>query len=203
MPSPLQVPWEKIREAVEKGTSQADVSKLFNISLATIRMRSQRENWNTPRRLSNRLSKVAGSQGDKVIANAIRAGELYEAEAAQKSTDSSQELDFDQATKLYRTKSVLKMAKLLDGSVIAPPRTWKDYDIADKIMRRLLGIDDQEGKSNTIVQLQVVNDRLKTSLQDDIIEGDIVEESVQNLSSESTEQSELVGSQPETAEIAL
>ena len=203
MPSPLQVPWDKIREAVEKGTTQADVSKLFNISLATIRMRSQRENWNTPKRLSNRLNKVAGKQGDRVIANAIRAGELYEAESGQKAGGSSRPVDFDQATKDYRTKGVLKLARLLDGSVIAPPRTWKDYDVADKIMRRLLGIDETDGKTNTVVQLQVVNDRLRSTFREDILEGEIVEESVQNVSSETGEQSKVAGFKPETDEKEL
>jgi hypothetical protein len=102
-------------------------------------------------------------------------------------------VDFDQATKDYRSKGVLKMARLLDQTIIAPPRTWKDYDIADKMMRRLLGIDDNEGKSNTIVSLQLVNDRLATGRQDDIIEGDFIEESVTEASHDQPLQRELTG----------
>jgi hypothetical protein len=104
-------------------------------------------------------------------------------------------VDFDTATKDYRTKGVMKMAKLLDSTVIAPPRTWKDFDIADKMMRRLLGIDDNEGKSNTIVSLQLVNDRLAAGRQDDIVEGDFIAESVTEASDEAGEQRELTGAE--------
>lgn len=183
MPKPLDVPWDKIREVAEKGTPLVDVAKLFNISKDSVRMRSQRENWNTPKRVQNKLSKATGMQSNRAAENAALSAQLYEIESGQNVADTaSKSLDFDKATKDYRTKGVLKMAKLLDSTIIAPPRTWKDYDIADKMMRRLLGIDDNEGKSNTIVQLQVVNDRLKSTLSEDIIEGEMVVESVTEVS---------------------
>ena len=204
MPKPLDVPWDKIKEVAEKGTPLVDVAKLFNISKDSVRMRSQRENWNTPKRVQQKLNKAIGMQGRRAAENASLTDQLYESAASQISADTATKcLDFDTATKDYRTKGVLKMAKLLDATVIAPPRTWKDYDIADKMMRRLLGIDDNEGKTNTIVQLQVVNDRLKGSLQNEIIEGEIIEESVGNVSGELSQQSELVGLQPETFENTL
>ena len=204
MPKPLDVPWDKIKEVAEKGTPLVDVAKLFNISKDSVRMRSQRENWNTPKRVQQKLNKAIGMQGRRAAENASLTDQLYESAASQISADTATKcLDFDTATKDYRTKGVLKMAKLLDATVIAPPRTWKDYDIADKMMRRLLGIDDNEGKTNTIFQLQVVNDRLKGSLQNEIIEGEIIEESVGNVSGELSQQSELVGLQPETFENTL
>jgi hypothetical protein len=98
------------------------------------------------------------------------------------------------------------MARLLDQTLIAPPRNWKDYDIADKMMRRLLGIDESEGKSNTVVQLQVVNERLKTSLQDEIIEGEFVEntgESVTEASPSPELQSETTGCKPDQSHRSL
>ena len=183
MPKPLDVPWDKIREVAEKGTPLVDVAKLFNISKDSVRMRSQRENWNTPKRVQNKLSKATGMQSNRAAENAALSAQLYEIESGQNVADTaSKSLDFDKATKDYRTKGILKMAKLLDSTIIAPPRTWKDYDIADKMMRRLLGIDDNEGKSNTIVQLQVVNDRLKSTLSEDIIEGEMMVESVTEVS---------------------
>jgi hypothetical protein len=204
MPKPLDVPWDKIKEVAEKGTPLVDVAKLFNISKDSVRMRSQRENWNTPKRVQQKLNKAIGMQGRRAAENASLTDQLYGGAALQNSSDTATKcLDFDTATKDYRTKGVLKMAKLLDSTVIAPPRTWKDYDIADKMMRRLLGIDDNEGKSNTIVSLQLVNERLRSNGPDEIIEGEIIEESVHDVSTETTLQSELAGSQPETQEIGL
>jgi len=198
MPKALDVPWDKIREVAEKGTSLVDVAKLFNISKDSVRMRSLRENWNTPQRVKKKLNKVVEEQNNRVAGqhgiNASLIEQLNEREGGQKSPATSTSVaDFDQATKDYRSKGVLKMARLLDQTVIAPPRTWKDYDIADKIMRRLLGIDDEAGKANTIVSLQVVNDRLRDSLDCEIIEGDFIPESVQQVSNTEAGQSKLTG----------
>lgn len=201
MPKALDVPWDKIKEVAEKGTPLVDVAKLFNINKDAVRMRSARENWNTPKRVQKKLNKAIEMQGDRVARQALLSEQLSDGEGGKNSTISSTTpLDFDQATKDYRTKGVLKMAKLLDSTVIAPPRTWKDYDIADKMMRRLLGIDDNEGKSNTVVQLQVVNDRLKSSLHDEILEGEIIGESVPETSHEDDNQRELSGCQSAPSE---
>lgn len=195
MPKPLDVPWDKIREVVEKGTSLKDAAGLFGISPDAVRTRSNREQWNTPKRLTNKIAKVAKLHGNRVAENASLSEQLTVAECGQKATASASMLDFDHATKEYRTKGVLKMAKLLDQTIIAPPKTWKDYDIADKIMRRLLGIDDTEGKSNTIVSLQLVNDRLAAGRQDDIVEGDFIAESVTEASFSDPLQSKLTGAE--------
>ena len=204
MPKALDVPWDEIRKVVEKGTSLVDVSKMFNISYHAIRMRSARGKWNTPNRIKSKLEQAARVQGDRaaVVTENERLAESIEAAARVPNSPmtSSGALDFDKATKDYRSKGVLKMARLLDQTIIAPPRNWKDYDIADKMMRRLLGIDETEGKSNTIVQLQVVNERLKTSLQDEIIEGEFVEneaESVTEASPSDEPQSETTGCKPD------
>jgi predicted transcriptional regulator len=186
MPKALDVPWDKIRESCEKGTSQREVAKLFGISEAAVRMRSNRENWNTPKRVQNRLNKVAGLHNSRVAQNQSLIDQLNEAKAPQNSVATS--TDLDEIAKQYRHKSADKLFKILSQTVIAPPRTWKDFDIADKMMRRVLGLDDGEAKHNTIVQLQVVNDRLRANVQDDIIEGECVtdaspSEDVQELES--------------------
>lgn len=207
MPKALNVPWDEIQKVAEKGTSLADVAKLFGIRQETIRMRSMRYKWNTPKRVRNKLVKATEMQGHRAAENAAIA-EQIEAAASGRTPASTLTgaLDFDKATKDYRTKGVMKMARLLDQTIIAPPRNWKDYDIADKMMRRLLGIDESEGKSNTVVQLQVVNERLKTSLQDEIIEGEFVEntgESVTEASPSPEPQSETTGCKPDQSHRSL
>jgi hypothetical protein len=200
----LNVPWDKIKEACESGMSLSSASKVFDIKIATLKARSLRHQWSTPKRREALLNekikaheeqdnRVAGPQKQLAIANAIREEQLNGSEPSRKRAAASAPVDFDEATKDYRNKGVQKMAKILDATVIAPPRTWKDYDIADKMMRRLLGIDDNEGKSNTIVSLQLVNDRLAAGRQDDIVEGDFIEESVPEVSHEKGEQRELTG----------
>ena len=199
----LNVPWDKIKDAVESGMPMRQVGELFAIKLPTIKARSLREKWSTPKRRSDALKKelsekgnrVAGVQDRMVAINNSLEEQIRDAEDGQISTATSKAVDFDQATKDYRSKGVLKMAKLLDQTIIAPPRTWKDYDIADKMMRRLLGIDDNEGKSNTIVSLQLVNDRLAAGRQDDIVEGDFIEESVREPSFSDSLQSNLTGAE--------
>ena len=199
MPKALDVPWDKIKEVAEKGTPLVDVAKLFNISKDSVRMRSQRENWNTPKRVQNKLNKASGVQSRRAAENASLASQLYEAEGGQISTaTSSKVVDFDHATKDYRSKGVLKMAKLLDSTIIAPPKTWKDYDIADKVMRRLLGIDDNEGKSNTIVSLQLVNSRLRADSSLEVIEGEFEAESVSQVSDSEIAQSQSTGTRSES-----
>lgn len=196
MPKALDVPWDKIRESCEKGTPLKEVAKLFNISDAAVRMRSARENWRTPKRLSSQLNRAAGLQNDKVARNQSLAAQLDESKSGKNLTITS--TDLEALTKEYRHKAADKLFKILTQTIIAPPRTWKDFDIADKMMRRTLGMDDGEGKTNTIVQLQVVNDRLRTSLPEDIVEGEIVGESVTEVSPETESQCEPTGCQPES-----
>jgi len=195
MPKALEVPWDEIRKVAEKGTTLVDVAKLFNISKDSVRMRSQRENWNTPKRVQNALNKAIELQSNRTKENQSLAQQLSDAERDQNHpATASKGVDFDQATKDYRNKGVQKMARLLDQTIIAPPRSWKDFDIADKMMRRLLGIDDNEGKSSTIVSLQLVNERLMAQGQDAVIEGEFIADSVGEVSDPMPYQVQGVGS---------
>lgn len=186
MPVALKVPWDRIREAIEKGTPQAEVAKLFNISKHTIRKRSLREDWDTPKRLANKLDKVLKGQGYKVtgLEQLEDDDEPAKKPLATKREEGTEivapaKLDADIAdlARQYKNHISDKLFKLVTHTTIAPPRTWKDFDIADKMIRRTLGLDDGEGKANTIVQLQVVNERLRQQAggpADDIIEGEII-----------------------------
>ena len=153
-------------------------------------MRAQRQGWATPRRLQATLKaevekhvnksvedqkpKEAGIHGITIAGNLSLAEQIETAKrAGKRGVTSPTSFDYDKAARDYRGKGVQKLGKLLDDTIIAPPRNWKDLDIADKMMRRLLGLDDGDNKSQTIVQLQVVNERL-TQSREDIVEGEIV-----------------------------
>jgi hypothetical protein len=197
----LNVPWDKIKESVEAGMPMRKVASLFDIKLATIKARSLRGKWDTPKRRSDALkqaieeqgNRVTESQGRMAAVNKSLTEQIMAADAAQKPTSAASVVDIDQATKDYRNKGIQKMAMLLDQSIVAPPRNWKDMDIADKMMRRLLGIDDNEGKVNTIVSLQLVNERLMAQGQDVVIEGEFIAESVLEVSDPEPSQSNLTG----------
>jgi hypothetical protein len=192
----LNVPWDKIKESVEAGMPITKVANLFSIKADTIKQRSLREKWSTPRRRAAALKEEMVKQDSRVAGRQTLKEELMIAEAGQKSPATSGVVDFEQFAKDYRSKGVLKMARLLDTATLAPPRNYKDLDIADKIMRRLLGLDDGESKANTIVQLQVVNDRLKATLDADIVEGELVAESVPKVSQADDDQREMTGCIP-------
>ena len=197
----LNVPWDKIRASVEAGVSMSQVADLYNIKMGTIKARSLRGKWDTPVRRANVLKealakqgdRVTGSQGNMAKLNASLTEQLNRSATPKNPKSASTPVDFDAATKEYRNKGVEKMAMLLDAAILSPPRNYKDLDIADKIMRRLLGIDDNEGKSSTIVSLQLVNERLQESLQSEIIEGDFEAESVRQVSDGEALQSNSTG----------
>ena len=198
----LNVPWDKIKESVEAGMPMGKVASLFNINLSTIKARSMRGKWDTPVRRSVALKKeledknnrVTGQQGRMAAINESLATQLNGSTPAEIPRGATKPVDIDEATKNYRNKGIQKMAMLLDQAIIAPPRNWKDMDIADKMMRRLLGIDDNEGKVNTIVSLQLVNERLMSQGQDVVIEGEFIAESVREVSDQESPQSNLTGS---------
>jgi hypothetical protein len=190
----LNVPWKEIREACEKGTSQQEVAKLFNISPHTIRMRSSREHWNTPQRLANKIQKVTRAHENRVAENSSLSEQLNEGVLVP-GPGASSTTDLETLSKSYRERAADKFFKIFSQSVIAPPRNWKDMKILDDLTRRALGLDTEESKASTIVQLQVVNDRLRAS-QDDIVEGLMVEECVTEASPTPVLQRGAPGTQP-------
>lgn len=197
MGEPLNVPWDKIRAAVEKGTGLRDVANLFGIKYDTVRIRSNREKWDTPKRIARRLNSLEKIHEDKVAGSQscrdqlIRVGETSAAAIKPKGSATQQLVDttpkdVGELAADYQKMAAEKLHRIITQTVIAPPRNWKDFDIADKMMRRTLGLDNNDGKAATVVQLQVVNERLRqVETVEDIVEGDLVGESVPDPSPES------------------
>lgn len=192
--APLDVPWDRIQEAAEKGVPLTEIAKLYGINADTIRVRSGRKKWATPKRLKTTLDKASGLQNRRVAENAATLAQLTDADQVQNPTGSAT-IDLETLSKEYQGKAARKLFTLINSSVILPPRNWKDLDIADKMMRRTLGLDDNEGKITSVVQLQVVNDRLRESLSTEILEGELVLESVREVSEGDPLQSGLTGSE--------
>ena len=174
MPPALKVPWEKIRASVENGLPMKEAAKAFEIGYATIRQRSNRESWKTPKRLGDKLKRAERAHRVKVAGVQGHRDEDQTESLGLSSVATSTATNLETLAKDYRNKAAEKLYRAISGTIIAPPRTWKDFDTADRMMRRTLGMDENEGKTNTIVQLQVVNERLRVDPENEIIEGEYV-----------------------------
>jgi len=195
MPPPLNVPWDKIQTAVENGTPLVEVARLFGINVAAVRQRSVRGKWLTPTRQANLLKAATSQQCASVAVNESLSEQIKESKALENlAKTTTRTSDLEELSKEYRVKAAHKLFRLIESTIITPPKNWKDFDIADKMMRRTLGLDDGTAKNNTIVSLQLVNDRLAVSAQNDILEGEFVEDSCR----ESGRQSKGVGCIPST-----
>ena len=51
----------------------------------------------------------------------------------------------------YRRMMFEKTSKLMEQATLAPPKNWKDADVADKMARRAAGLDNLETQVNTII----------------------------------------------------
>ena len=191
----LNVPWDKIKKAVEEGGAFVNIARLYGISSAAIRMHAMRNKWMTPAKGKKLGTAVAEVQITKVaesqcLTDQLEASKMHRLARRTGVSLSIPTLDVAKAIKTYRHKGVEKLSKILDATIIAPPRNWRDFEIADKMMRRLLGLDEPDHKFGSVVQLQVVNERLGR-VREDIVEGTIVEESVPSPTLETLKPEEL------------
>jgi len=125
--------WREIELACVAGMSFADAAKEFGIKSNTIRIRATRLKWPTPAAIARRAKQLTTrptpSALDKVAENWTEKAELHRGAA------------FDKAS------------KAVSASRIAPPKTWHDFDIADKAARRAAGLDNTEVVQQTLVNI--------------------------------------------------
>ena len=211
--------WRKIREEVEAGTiTQLDAARKYGVKPATINKRSCRERWNTPDRLRGlleaqvRLNQVDVLKREKEqemglvlqghrVAGLQTGGCISDKMSHCDTMTQSKPDTFETIAEGYRTAVAKKFYKLMLESQVQAPRNWRDIEILDRIMRRTLGLDNGT-KNNTVVSLQVVNNRLAgtASGQGVILEGDFVTESVTVASNGEAQQCMLTDSNSATDE---
>ena len=125
--------WREIELACVAGMSFVDAEKQFGVKSNTIRIRATRQKWPTPAAIARRAKQLTIRQSpsalDKIAETWTEKAELHRGAA------------FDKASKAVAL------------SKIAPPKTWHDFDLADKAARRAAGLDNTEVVQQTLVNI--------------------------------------------------
>lgn len=136
-----QAVWDRIRDGYIAGLSSQDLSKMFGPTAEAIRKRSQRQKWPSPRKIAD-LRKQFGLD--------TRSNDDH----AEKLAMAMAELAADKA--LQHRALIAKMAhQKLREATIAAPKNWRDAEIADKMARRALGLEDGPSQQ-TLINLGVL-----------------------------------------------
>ena len=196
MPAALDIPWTIIQRKFEEGALPMELCKDYAIRRDTLCKRVVNKKWVTPQddvralyqeakaleiKLQKRTSKrgrgplYAESQGDRAEGQ----HSLMQTDALLRIISSPDAaVSISDIAENYKGKTAKKLFQILATTTIAPPKTWRDFELMDKIMRRTLGLDEGGSKSSTVVSLQIVNDRLRSASSGDIVEGEIIEATI-------------------------
>ena len=156
MPAALKVNWDAIRIEFAHGEGLEALAKKYNVAFGTLAARSSRERWIELR-----------PQGH---AKGLQSPVLEAGKAVAKSIAET----WSEKGEAYRKMVFGKTASLVEQATLAPPKNWKDVEIADKIARRAAGLDNLETQVNTIIGLG--------SLEDGPMVADFEAEIVSNVS---------------------
>lgn len=139
MPRPLPVPvnWDAIRIEFAHGISIPELARKYSLSEGTLKARSAREKW----------IEMRPETHAKDIATGLQHGILEAAKAGAKVVGES----WAERGESYRRMVFEKTSKLMEQATLAPPKNWKDADVADKMARRAAGLDNLETQVNTII----------------------------------------------------
>jgi hypothetical protein len=125
------IPWDIVERACIAGMSFMDAAKQFGIKEDTIRKRSRRYNWPVPKAIG------------KAVQKAVQNAEVAERTAQDWLTkgNAHRALVFDTAHTAI-TKARMR-----------PPRSWREFDLADRTARRAAGLESAEIVQQTLIQM--------------------------------------------------
>jgi len=126
MPAALDVPWDVIRLEFAAGISLSKLGEKYGLPQGTLAARSARENWVDMRPETH----VPSVQSIATAAAVSQSGTLLGRGMA------------------YRERLFAKVSGLVDQATLAPPKSWKDLEVADKIAGRAAGLDNGEQTTN-------------------------------------------------------
>lgn len=152
MPRALAVNWDAIRVAFAHGTSIPELSKRYEISEGTLKARSAREKW-----VDMRPETHATIATDAVLEAAKQGAKVLGKSWAERGED-------------YRRMVFEKTSKLMEQATLAPPKNWKDAEVADKMARRAAGLDNLETQVNTIIGIGSLDDAPVMTQEVEIVE---------------------------------
>lgn len=121
-----------MRIAFVQGLTTKEIAEQFKCPYGTVNARCARENWSAmrPDNFLHKAVKTASEVAENV---------------------------WSARGKAYRDMVYAKAQNALEKSAVAPPKTWKDLEVADRIARRTIGLDNEQAQNNTIVNLAVLN----------------------------------------------
>lgn len=140
--------WEDAKEMAERGMGYAAISKETGHSYSAISARSARERWLTPTRRAAQL----GGEGK----DARTALELQHVAESIETRDENTTHSGVLLNKVDRKMYADDLADYVESRVrlgimtMPVPRTWRDLNTADMIVRRARGMDKTVSRTSTI-----------------------------------------------------
>lgn len=140
MPKALDINWPVLQVEFSHGVSIPELARKYGISEGTIKARSARHKWMLTRPEEVKQA-VAAQQSCSAtgLQLALKQGALN---AGTTLAERGQ---------AYASRVFDKVSRLVESAEIAPPKNFKDLEIADKIARRSAGLDTAEMAVNTVI----------------------------------------------------
>src|SRR5438067_3299416 len=130
-PPGSQIAWEIIERACIVGMTFMSAAKEFAVKEDTIRKRARRYNWPVP--------KAIGKAVQKAVQN-----EQVAERTAQNWLDKSS---------AHRAIVFDKAHGAITKATMSPPRSWKEFDLADRAARRAANLENAEVVQQTLIQI--------------------------------------------------
>lgn len=128
MPAALSIDWPTVRSSVEAGASYAKCAEVFGIKETAIRKRASLDKWLVPSRVRGIVSRAPVRRVSQEVSQTL--GERAVAESWQERAESHRVLVFGKA------------ADALRAAVPPALRTWRDFEIADRVARKAAGLEE-------------------------------------------------------------
>ncbi len=151
MPRPkVDAQWEEIRNAYLLGESSSSLASRFKVNPSTLRSRAKRENWTTPRNVSKQLQQ----RNTQIRAQKLR-GDITkeEADRALAAIDETGRSIVEQQD-AHKAAVAAMMRKQITKAKLPVIKSYKDLEVADRVMRRTLDMDVD--RQDTIINVGIL-----------------------------------------------
>lgn len=133
--------WEEIRVALSQGVPAEELAAKYCIKLNTIEAVASRRGWLLARKFINEVSRQAESALEMAVSE-------------ENSPAPPAVTDWVEAATRYRELIFGKVLTAAQGMALAPPTTWRDAEIMDRMGRKASGLDSGESTVvNTIIPI--------------------------------------------------
>jgi hypothetical protein len=125
------IPWDIIERPCIAGMTFMDAAREFGVKEDTIRKRARRYNWP--------VSKAIGKAVQKAVQNA-------------RVVDRSAQ-DWLSKGEAHRRVVFDKASGAIADASMYPPKSWKEFDLADRAARRAAGLENAEVVQQTLIHI--------------------------------------------------